>query len=46
MLDEESLAKGRRDVSTLLETYAECTNAGEWPAYSNTITTLSLPTWA
>ena len=44
--DDEMLDKGRRAIGSLLELYAECLEAGEYPGFPDTIQDLSLPRWA
>jgi hypothetical protein len=46
MLDEESFEFGRREYRRNLNTYAACVERGEWPGYSTSIETVSLPSWA
>jgi len=46
MLDEASLETGRTKYRRNLDTYAACLRSGQWPAYSNAIGVVGLPTWA
>lgn len=46
MLDDEAIDKGRAECRRLLNLHAECKAANRWPAYTETITPLSLPAWA
>jgi len=45
-LDAESLDLGRAKNEAQLATLAECEDANSWPAYPETIETISLPNWA
>jgi exodeoxyribonuclease VIII len=45
-LDIESLEAGREAYQRNLDTYKRCLESGHWPAYSNSIETLTLPRWA
>jgi PDDEXK-like domain of unknown function (DUF3799) len=45
-LDAESIGLGRDAYYRNLETYKECLASNQWPAYSTTIESLSLPRWA
>lgn len=44
--DEVMRNRGKDDRDRNLRTYAECRASGEWPAYPQVITELSLPRWA
>jgi exodeoxyribonuclease VIII len=46
MLDDNSMAAGRRQYRRALDTYAECMRTGVWPGYGNDVKTVSLPAWA
>lgn len=46
MLDDESLAKGRAEITEMLPRFAECSSADRWPGYSESIELISLPAWA
>ena len=46
MLDDEGMAKGRADNCALLQGYAECRAANNWPSYSPSIELITLPAWA
>lgn len=46
VIDLISLEKARHRRMSLLELYADCVNRGRWPAYADTIKTISLPAWA
>ena len=45
-LDSDSIEVGRTLYQRNLETYRRCLEADHWPAYSQSIETLSLPRWA
>lgn len=45
-LDEESIGVGRSKYRRLLSRYLDCVVADKWPAYSQNVERLSLPTWA
>lgn len=45
-LDEIALKIGRERNALAREIYRDCTEAGEWPAYSNDIERISLPAYA
>jgi exodeoxyribonuclease VIII len=45
-LDFDSIEVGRTLYQRNLETYRRCLEADHWPAYSQSIETLSLPRWA
>ncbi len=44
-LDAESADAGRIEYQTLLNSFAECMESGNWPAYSDNIETIELPRW-
>ncbi|QKQ46792.1 PD-(D/E)XK nuclease-like domain-containing protein [Achromobacter denitrificans] len=46
MLDDVSREAGRALYRRDLDTYARCAAANEWPGYSTSIETVSLPAWA
>lgn len=46
MLDEDSIASGRRKYRRNLDVYAECRRTGVWPGYSSQIEIVRLPDWA
>lgn len=46
MLDDEAMTKGRAECRRLLNLYAECLEADRWPGYSDSITAITLPSWA
>lgn len=46
MLDDESTTKGRAEARRLLNRYAECQEADEWPGYQTAIQSITLPAWA
>jgi hypothetical protein len=46
MLDEDSIAVGRRMYRRALDTYAECTRTGSWPGHGNDVKLIALPKWA
>lgn len=46
MLDDESMAKAREEVRTLVRLYSICKTHDLWPAYPTSIQPLSLPAWA
>ncbi len=46
MLDDESLAVGRREVRDLLDLYAHCKAVDDWPSPSSSVELVSLPAWA
>jgi hypothetical protein len=45
-MDAEARRIGAARNRRALEVFAECTESGVWPGYSNDIAYLSLPTWA
>lgn len=45
-LDANAIRRGRLSVMQDMSTLAECFETDEWPGYSPSIETLSLPTWA
>jgi len=45
-LDADAIAEGSRLAFRDLRRIATCRKLDEWPGYSPTITSLSLPTWA
>lgn len=45
-LDEEAMEIGRVEYRMALDTYAECVESGEWPAYGGDEEVISLPGWA
>lgn len=45
-LDEQAMAIGAERRDAALERYIRCQADGRWPAYPETIQTLSLPRWA
>ncbi|MFJ4624289.1 PD-(D/E)XK nuclease-like domain-containing protein [Streptomyces sp. NPDC088812] len=45
-MDAEARRIGAARNRRALEVFAECTESGVWPGYSNEIAYLSLPTWA
>jgi exodeoxyribonuclease VIII len=45
-LDSDSIKVGRTLYQRNLETYRRCLETDHWPAYSQSIETLSLPRWA
>lgn len=46
VLDDEALSSGRRLWAEALMRYRDCKASGLWPAYAETIETLTLPKWA
>ena len=46
MLDEDALAVGAKRREDALARYMVCQGEGRWPAYPETVQTLSLPGWA
>lgn len=46
VLDSAALQAGRNQYQALLELYRDCEKSGQWPAYSDSVVELSLPTWA
>jgi hypothetical protein len=46
VLDADAIERGDRDARANLTTLADCIERGEFPAYSPSIETLSLPRWA
>ena len=44
--DNDALTQGNADVVRLLQRYAECLAADEWPGYPHCIRQISLPNWA
>jgi hypothetical protein len=45
-LDDASIEKGRESNQAAMSLYAHCLATDEWPAYDQSIITLSLPNWA
>jgi exodeoxyribonuclease VIII len=45
-LDEDALAIGAQRRDEAIGRYIQCQQTGLWPAYPETVTTLSLPNWA
>lgn len=45
-LDESAISAGREQLRPLLRRYAECVESGVWPAYSDEVQDVSLPTYA
>ncbi|WP_328856856.1 PD-(D/E)XK nuclease-like domain-containing protein [Williamsia herbipolensis] len=45
-LDAEAVAVGKQLARQAIDRFIECTNAGVWPGWPPTITSLSLPRWA
>ena len=43
---DEAVEAGWDELSRLLDRYARCDRAGEWPAYPDKIIDLALPAWA
>lgn len=46
MLDADSEQLGRNEYRPLLESFAECSRADQWPAYETKVQQISLPAWA
>jgi hypothetical protein len=46
LLDDGSLEKGRQEYVQALEQVMKCEEAGEWPAYSQDVIPIALPSWA
>jgi hypothetical protein len=46
VLDAISIENAKHRRLALLDLYAECLRSGRWPAYADTIETISLPAWA
>jgi hypothetical protein len=44
-INEQSKAIGREEINYFLSTFKECMEADVWPAYSENITEISLPSW-
>ena len=44
--DAEAVAEGRRLARQAITTYTRCLETDTWPAYTDVITSLSLPRWA
>ncbi|AKF14406.1 exonuclease VIII [Mycobacterium phage Phayonce] len=44
--DEESIEQGRRANRQAIRLYADCLERGEWPGYSDSVVTISLPKYA
>lgn len=45
ILDPHGVETGREEVRELLHVYKECKENDHWPAYSEQVETISLPTW-
>ena len=45
-LDEGTLEKGREEYQRGLAVYRECMLTNKWPAYSDDVVPLNLPSWA
>lgn len=45
MLDDESLERGRAENAELLERYAACRRANDWPGYGAGVELVTLPRW-
>ena len=45
-LTEDAIEGGRDQLRPLLARYAECVARNEWPAYSDEVQNIALPTWA
>lgn len=45
-VDPEARAIARGQIDKALRLYRRCAETGEWPGYSEEITTLALPTWS
>jgi hypothetical protein len=45
-LHEDAIALGQTQMRDAVRTYAACIETGEWPGYTNDITTIDLPYWA
>jgi exodeoxyribonuclease VIII len=45
-LDEDAMAVGAQQREEAINRYAQCGTTGLWPAYPETVQTLSLPNWA
>ena len=45
-LDEQAMAVGSEQREVAISRYIRCQQEGKWPAYPETVTTLSLPNWA
>ncbi len=46
MLDDAAMTRARAEIRELLDLYAQCKQADEWPGYASTIRPISLPRWA
>lgn len=44
-LDQDAISKGCNEIETLMNIYAECSEKDHWPAYSDKIEPISLPSW-
>lgn len=45
-IDEAAIEAGRRQLRRLIRTYSECLDSGVWPAFGDTIQSITLPPWA
>lgn len=45
-LDESAISAGREQLRPLLRRYAECVESGVWPAYSEDVVDVGLPSYA
>ncbi len=45
-LTEGALDAGAEQIAPLLDLYAKCMASGEWPAYSDEIADIALPSWS
>ena len=45
-LSAELLEDGAKSIALWLERYIQCRDAGEWPAYAQSIVTMNAPAWA
>jgi hypothetical protein len=46
VLDQDSIAWGRKQYIELLQRFMQCRDSGEWPGYPTEPTMISLPQWA
>ena len=46
VLDDATIAQAEQERAELLDTYARCTAANEWPAYGAGLQLIGLPAWA
>lgn len=46
LLDDDATRRGADEVRELLDLYAHCSRANDWPAYGDGVQVLSLPAWA